>query len=211
MAAPTQTARPRPPIKVRPAHLSDVGTLVRMYRGQSTESRELYHPFPFGRGSLTLIFLFMVLSRPFVRRLIQWAPRRALVLLVACVGDDPHPVGYGNVAVVRRPTGVKAIFGYLVRPEYRSLGIGTRLHEDMIEAAIALGIRRGGGMVISQNAANLRVLEKLGFTMMNTGLVDRSAPGATNIETDGDLVEIAARFRARRAGAGPSAPGAAPA
>jgi RimJ/RimL family protein N-acetyltransferase len=193
---------PRHVVRIRPARFSDVGSLVRMYRDQSAESRQMYHPFPFDRLRLTFIFLYMVTTRRLLGRLLKWAPRRALVLLVATVNDDPRPVGYGNVAFVRRPTGIKAIFGYLVLPAYRGHGVGTRLHEEMIEAAIALGIRRGGGMVIRQNAANLRVLDKLGFTMMNTGLVDRSAPGASNIETDGDLTEIAERFRQRRAGGG---------
>lgn len=187
--------RARPAVRVRPARLGDVGALVRMYRHQSAESRQLYHPFPYDRFRLYLIFLFMVATRPFLRTLLRISRRRTLVLLVATVGDDPTLVGYGNVAFVDRDFGVKAIFGYLVEERYRGLGVGTRLHEVMIEAAIALGVRRGGGMVVSENASNLRVLEKLGFSMRQTGLVDHGAPGSTNIETDGDLVAIAARWQ----------------
>ncbi len=196
---------PRPRVLVRPARLGDIGELVRMYRRQPEESKRLYHPFPYDRPRLTLIFLVMVLTRPFLRRLLRLAPRRTLVLLVACVGDDPRPVGYGNVAFVRRPFGLKAIFGYLVEGEYRGLGVGTRLHVEMIEAALALGIRRGGGMVVSENAANLRVLEKLGFSMQASTLVDRGAPGSLNIETDGDLEEIARRWRTPAGSPGPTA------
>ncbi|MCI4335634.1 MAG: GNAT family N-acetyltransferase [Thermoplasmata archaeon] len=205
--SPTITPRTRPPVRIRRARLSDIRQLVRMYRGQSPESRQLYHPFPFDRFRLNLIFLFMVASRPFLKLLLKISRRRTLVLLVATVGDDPRLVGYGNVAFVDRSFGVKAIFGYLVEAEYRGLGVGTRLHEVMIEAAIALGVRRGGGMVVSENASNLRVLEKLGFEMRQTGLVDTGAPSSTNIETDGDLVAIAARWQNRAAAnsvAGPS-------
>lgn len=188
-------ARTRPAVRVRPARLRDIGALIRMYRGQSAESRQLYHPFPYDRPRLTLIFLYMVVTRPFLRTLLRLTRRRTLVLLVATVGDDPTPVGYGNVAFVDRDFGVKAIFGYLVEERSRGLGVGTRLHEVMIEAAIALGVRRGGGMVVSENASNLRVLEKLGFKMRPSDLVDHGAPGSTNIETDGDLVAIAARWQ----------------
>lgn len=195
------SARLRPAVRVRSARLGDLGALVRMYRGQSPESRQLYHPFPYDRPRLYLIFLFMVVTRPFLRTLLKITRRRTLVLLVATVGEDPALVGYGNVAFVDRDFGVKAIFGYLVDERYRGLGVGTRLHEVMIEAAIALGVRRGGGMVVSQNAANLRVLEKLGFSMQPTGIVDHGAPESTNIETDGDLVAIAARWQTPSASA----------
>lgn len=192
-------ARSRPAVGVRPARLRDLGTLVRLYRGQSPESRELYHPFPYDRFRLYLIFLYMIATRPFLRALLRLTRRRTLVLLVATVGAEPRPIGYGNVAFVDRDFGVKAIFGYLVDERYRGLGVGTRLHEVMIEAAIALGVTRGGGMVVSQNASNLRVLEKLGFEMRRTAIIDHGAPDSTNIETDGDLVAIAARWQKRTA------------
>lgn len=190
--------RARPAVHVRRARLGDIGGLVRLYRGQPESSRRLYHPFPFDRPRLTFLFLFMVLSRPFLRVFLRLAPRWALVLLIATVGDDPRVVGYGNTAFVRRPLGLKAIFGYLVDESTRGLGVGTRLHEEMIEAALALGVRRGGGMVVAENAANLRVLEKLGFTIRASDLVDAGAPGARNFETDGDLEAIAQKWRTRR-------------
>jgi len=186
--------RARPRVVVRRASLGDLGTVSRIYRGQSDASRKLYHPFPFDRFRLGFILLYMVATRPFVRALLRIAPRRALVLLVATL-ETGTIIGYGNISFVPRDGRLKALFGYLVSEEYRGLGVGTHLHQEMIEAALALGVTRGGGMVIRENAANLRVLEKLGFTLRESTLIDRAAPEATNIETDGDLERIAARWR----------------
>ena len=202
--APGDRARPnRPPISVRPARLGDLATLVRLYRSQPEESRKLYHPFPFGRFRLTAIFGYMIVTRRFLRRMIRRPGVRAALLLVACVGGRRAPIGYGNVGfehhVGHEP---RAIFGYLVDPQYRGQGVGTRLHEVMIDEAIALGVTRGGGMVVTSNTANLRVLQKLGFEPKASDVVDRTVPGESNLVTDADLVELSMRIHATSARGG---------
>jgi RimJ/RimL family protein N-acetyltransferase len=192
-------------VRTRPGRFRDIGALSRIYRSQSEDSRRLYHPFPFDRPRLAIVFAYMVGSRMLLRTLLRRWPRRALVLLVACQGDDPAPIGYGNVAFLARPgKPLKAIFGYIVAEKFRGLGVGTRLHEDMIDAAIALGVTRGGGMVVSDNVSNLRVLEKLGFEIRESDVVDRIVPGVTNYETDGDLIEIARRWHLPASPSGPN-------
>jgi RimJ/RimL family protein N-acetyltransferase len=187
----------RPPIVVRPARLRDVGAIVNLYRSQDEASRELYHPFPFDWPRATAIFGFFAASRPFLPRLLRRIPRRAVVLLVACRTGERRPIAYGMVAFTPTPDGGRrAIFGYHVAPSARGLGIGTWLHIDMIEAAVALGVRRGGGMVVSSNRSNLRVLEKIGFTITESDVVDSEVPNAKNYVTDGDLAEIARQWRA---------------
>lgn len=184
----------RPEVIIRPGRLGDLVTLARIYRSQSEDSRALYHPFPFDRLRLTAIFGYMVVTRRLLPSLLRRRPRRALVLLVACLGQDPTPIGYGNVAfLAREGRPLRAIFGYIVAEAYRGLGVGTRLHEDMIDAAVSLGVTRGGGMLVSTNVSNLKVLQKLGFDIRESAIVDRVVPGVTNYETDGDLVEISRR------------------
>lgn len=195
---PTSTSpSPAPALHVRPARLGDVGTLVRMYRAQDAASRHLYHPFPFDRLRLTLIFTFFAGSRRMLPFLLRRFPRRAVALLVACRAGERRPIAYGTTAFQVTPDGGRrAIFGYLVDPSARGLGVGTQLHVDMIDAAVALGVPRGGGMVVSTNRSNLRVLEKLGFTITESDVVDSEVPGAKNYVTDGDLAEISRRWRA---------------
>ena len=195
-------------VRLRPARLGDIGALVRMYRGQGADTARLYHPFPFDRLRLGVIFLYMVATRPLVGWLLRHVPRRAVLLLVAEIGPDRTIAGFGNTGFRRTPTEPRAIFGYMVDARFRGLGIGTRLHEEMIEEALRLGVRRGGGMVVVDNAANLRILKRMGFSMRASEVVDRAAPGVRNIETDGDLEEIAAGWRHRRPAASRADPGA---
>ncbi len=184
-------------IFVRAATLGDVPTLVRMYRGQDEATRLLYHPFPFDRLRVTLIFAFFAGSRRLLPFLLRRFPRRAVALMVACRVGESRPIAYGTTAFHATPDGGRrAIFGYLVDPSARGLGVGTELHVEMIDAAIALGVHRGGGMVVATNRSNLRVLDKLGFTITESDVVDAGVPEAKNYVTDGDLPDIARRWRA---------------
>jgi RimJ/RimL family protein N-acetyltransferase len=197
---PSVAPKARPEVRVRKPRYSDIRTLVRIYRGQDEESRRLYHTFPNDRLRLTILFTYMVVVRNRMGLLLRFWPRAAVSLLVVTVGGSERPVAYGNTAFRRNPEGVmRAIFGYLVEAPYRGLGIGTTLHEEMIDEAVSLGVRRGGGMVVSTNVANLKVLAKLGFTLRDSDVVDRNAPEARNIETDGDLEEISRQRHALRA------------
>ena len=194
--SPLVPPKARPEVRVRLARFTDIPTLMRLYRSQSGSSRHLYHPFPFDRPRLFLIFAFMVGSHPFLRRIIGSHRVPAAALLVAVVGDRQRPIGYGNVAFERKAD-PKAIFGYLVDERFRGLGVGTRLHEGMIDHALTLGVRRGGGTVVVANVANVRVLSKLGFVLTRSSVVDSAVPGEENYVSDGDLEEISRRFHAR--------------
>jgi RimJ/RimL family protein N-acetyltransferase len=188
---------PRPVLTIRPARLGDVGRLVEMYRAQDAASRQLYHPFPFDRLRCTLMFTFFAGSRRMLPFLVRHAPRRAVALLVACRAGEDRPIAYGTTAFQGKPEqGLRAIFGYLVDPSARGLGVGTELHVGMIEESVALGVHRGGGMVVATNRSNLRVLEKLGFTISESDIVDSAVPGEKNFVTDGNLDDIVRQWRA---------------
>jgi ABC-type amino acid transport substrate-binding protein/RimJ/RimL family protein N-acetyltransferase len=186
----------RPPLAVaiRPARLSDVGRLIELYLGQSEESRGLYHPFPFNRPRLRAIFTAMVLMRPFVRFLAHRTRIHVALLLVACLPGTERPIGYGNSAFIH-PDGPEphAFFGYLVDPAYQSRGVGAQLHDALVDAAIAIGVTHGGGIIMTQNAANVALVSKLGLTPTESDIVDRSAPGAVNYRVDIDLLDLQAK------------------
>jgi ABC-type amino acid transport substrate-binding protein/RimJ/RimL family protein N-acetyltransferase len=192
--------RPSVYVEIRPARLSDIPVLIDLYMSQPEESRRLYHPFPFDRLRLRAIFTYMVGTRPVLPYLIHRPGVHAAVLLVACLPDSSTPVGYGNTAFIH-PEGPepRAFFGYLVSAEYRSRGIGAQLHDALVDAALALGVQRGGGIIMTDNAANVRLVEKLGLRPTESDVVDTSAPGAANYRVDTDLVALMHRRRAELA------------
>ncbi|HEY6238509.1 MAG TPA: GNAT family N-acetyltransferase [Thermoplasmata archaeon] len=176
---------------------------MRLYRGQSPDSRALFHPLPFDRPRLTAVLLYAIATRRFLRRLVATRRLRAAVVLTARIASEPDPIGFGIVGFDRHGPMPRAIFGYLVEERSRGLGVGTRLHEEMIDAALAVGIKRGGGTVLVRNVPNIRLLTKLGFELVPTQVSDHGATGEANLASDGDLESISRRFHDARAGKAP--------
>ena len=182
------------PIEVRFARRGDVGALARLYRQRSDRSKALYHPFPFDPVRIRLILAWLTLDRPLIPFLMRWWSRRFGVVVVAAPRDGGRPVGYGTVRPRRSASGEwMAQFGYLVDDAYQGQGIGARLMEAMARASIALGIRRGVGTILASNAANLRLTQRYGWTVMGAGTHDRNSPGELNYEVTVDLEEILRR------------------
>jgi RimJ/RimL family protein N-acetyltransferase len=169
---------------------------MRMYRGQPAASRALFHPLPFDRPPLLTFLVYVVVARRWLGWLLRHPPLRASVVLTARVDHDPALIGFGLVGFDRSGPEPRAIFGYLVDEKARGLGIGTRLHEVMIDEAVRLRVKRGGGTVLVSNAANIHLLRKLGFVLTPTEITDSGAIGEANLASDGDLVAIAARIHA---------------
>lgn len=207
-SAPKGPARPLIPVTIRPVRLRDVPTLVGLYRGQPESSRALYHPFPFDPVRLTMIFTYQAVTRPFLKLMMRSRHIRAAALLVATTPTERRPIGYGHVQILHPAPGeVRAFFGYLVAPAYRGQRVGVALHDEMVETALRLGIRRGGGIILSQNRQNVRLLEKLGVELKESQVVDqRASPQEANFSVDMDLAEMQARRRAELAAA-PAADG----
>lgn len=198
-------ARPRIPVTIRPGRLRDVPTLVGLYRGQDEASRRLYHPFPFDRFRLTAIFAYQALTQPFLKRMMRHPRIRAAGLLVAHTPGVRRPIAYGHVQILHPAPGeVRAFFGYLVAPAYRGQRIGVALHDEMVETALRLGIRRGGGILLTDNRQNVRLLAKLGVELKSSSVVDRNTPDTANFTVDMDLAEMQARRRAELAAAAAS-------
>jgi GNAT superfamily N-acetyltransferase len=200
-AGPRQgTARPDAPSRaIRPAHLRDIGGLVRMYRGQSMESRAFHHPYPADRLRLTTIFTWMVLSGHVSRLFLRTVPSLGFVLLVACPNDSDVPVGYGTIRFVgSRRTEIWARFGFLVQEDARGHGLGGQLAEALWERSLELGVRRGGGTIVKANTVSRAIVEHAGFELAPTSEPDKYTPGAETLGGLADLEEVLARHRASR-------------
>ncbi len=206
MSAPTP--RSKIAVQIRRSRLGDVPALVRFYRERSEESKSTYHPFPFGRFRLTLIYLWMVFFQRWMRWMIRRLPRRAATLLVAELPDGSALVGYGTVRLMSgRGEEPIARFGYVVRDDFRGKGVGGQLMEALVVAALELGIRKGGGTVLQTNAPSAHLIERWGWKLRK-GETDRGAPSEVNLVTVGDLEELLRAQRQKREPPTGPAPGA---
>lgn len=192
---------PRRTVAVRRARLTDLGSLVHLYRSQSEASRRFHHPYPFDRLRLSLLFLGILLAQPFARYTLRVLPNSTFLLYVACPPGTRIVAGYGSirfVATPERPTWAR--YGYLVSEDARAQGIGGQLALVLYRATLALGVRYGGGTIQSDNLASRKVVERLGFRLTPTQEVDRRARGEPNLVGIEDVAEVLSRLEARAAG-----------
>ncbi len=179
----------------RAARLRDVPALVRLYRGISAEARRFHHPYPRDRLRLVPLFLWMVGTRRWARRLLRRVPNLTFLVFVAVPETIAAPCAYATIRFVARPgQPVWGRFGYLVADGHRGRGIGTALAIEMYRSCLELGVRRGGGTVLGDNAASRTIVERFGFHMVPSAEPDRRAPGGVaTLEGIEDLDEVLRR------------------
>jgi RimJ/RimL family protein N-acetyltransferase len=194
-APPAPPRRPKLQVSIRRARLRDLPALVRLYRHRSEESKQTYHPFPFSRGRLTAIYLWMIIVQHWMRYFIVRFPRLAATLLVAERPDRPGPIGYGTIRLMSgKGEEPIARFGYMVSDECQGQGVGSQLTEAMVLTAKGFGIRKGGGTVLQTNVASARLIANWGWRLKE-GEADRGAPEQVNLVTVADLDDILRRRR----------------
>jgi RimJ/RimL family protein N-acetyltransferase len=193
---PATSPTSRPSVTVRWARLSDLGPILRLYRGQSAESRQFYHPYPFDRFRLGPILFALLVSSRIVRLMLRLAPNYAFVILIAEEPGEAAPIGFCTARFVRRHGDpIWAQFGYLVRHDRRGRGIGSYLAIAQWRTARALGVLRGGGTILEGNIASSRVVEPFGFHLEPTGQPDARAADRQNLGSIQDLNEVLERVR----------------
>ncbi len=210
-AAPPLTARRTLPVSLRLSSVRDIRPLVEMYMELSPEARRFYHPFPFDRSQLWIIYGYMVLASRLARATVRMFPHWSVILIVVVTPGQRRPVGYGTVRFVGdRGSNLRAKMGFTVAEGFRGMGVGTALLKRMIAASLSVGVTRAVGTILRANAASLSVAKKFGGTYQERpDTPDRFAPGEANVVAEGDLTrymhllderdqEAAARRAARR-------------
>lgn len=183
--------------------MRDIPEIMRIYRGQSDESKRFHHPYPFDRPRLAVLLLYIVVVQRIVRALIPRTPNLAFVLLVAFLPPSTQLVGYASIRFVRR--GAEPVwgrFGFLVSEPFRGRGVASALAVVLYESCLELGVPRGGGTIQAENIASQRVVERYGFHLVPAQEVDRFAPGRPNLEGVEDLRHVLEQVRAHRAAHG---------
>ncbi|HYK93524.1 MAG TPA: GNAT family N-acetyltransferase [Thermoplasmata archaeon] len=140
----------------------------------------MYHPFPFRRWLLVALFSGIVLERPISRQLVRILPQATIVLLVAHQSGTARPIGFCTVRFPRSPDRVrKALFGTLVAPEARGLGVGKSLLAEAKKVGRAHGARFLTAIFLARNRASTQWAQQGGMTVAPTS-PDRHAPGEAN-------------------------------
>jgi len=185
-------------VKVRYARYRDIGTLSRLYVALGPESRHGYHPFPFHRVAVSLIYFSLITAQ----RLLGWAMRRSTRLLaflfVAEATETGAIVGSGTLRGVLAPNEPPRVrFGFFVAEGYQGFGVGKSILFGLAEIALGLGYKQGQGAVFKSDTKAIRAISEVGFRFMDTDFRDPKVPGETNYRTIADLDEMVRRSRER--------------
>lgn len=190
--------RRRLAVTVRPARFRDVRPLGRLYLEQTPELRHGYHPFPFNRVAITLIYFGLVSAAA----LLGWAMRRSTRLLallyVAQVDGTTDLAGGGTLRGVLRPGNQRFVrFGFFVASQYQGMGVGKSLLWGLAAAGLERGYHQGLGAVYQSDAKAIPVISGAGFILSPTDYRDPAAPEETNYLATADLREMVRRSRER--------------
>jgi ribosomal-protein-alanine N-acetyltransferase len=115
---------------------------------------------------------------------------------VAALRATDRPVGLGNIRLQTSTSGVASI-GYSVLPAFWRQGIGTELAGLLVEFAFGtLDAIETRATTLDKNTASARVLEKLGFAVLEVK--------AREIDSRGDERRVTRWYLRRAACPGPS-------
>ncbi|HYK93403.1 MAG TPA: hypothetical protein VEY07_05105, partial [Thermoplasmata archaeon] len=174
--------------------LRDLRALVHLYRHRSEQSKAYYHPFPFDPIRLSSVFLWLIATRRWVRRLMRPLSGKCGVVLVAVPPGGTSLVGYGTVRPeVDADGSLVAKFGFLVEDGMQNRGVGSQIMEAQALVTRELGIRRAIGTIIASNTPSMKTAKGYGWSIWPTDRPDRHAPGKPNLAAAVDLDEILRR------------------
>jgi len=145
------------------------GTLLTI-RPIRPEDAELEQHFMASLSAETKRFRFMEelkeLSRDLLVRFTQLDYDRELALIAVLEADGERPeIELGVARYVRNPDGHSCEFALVVADAWQGKGIGTRLMQDLQQAAAARGFRELEGEVLTDNANMLQLMHDLGFSV----------------------------------------------
>jgi acetyltransferase len=139
-------------VTIRPIRPEDAEIERAFVRGLSPEARYL-------RFHQTM----RELSQALLVRFTQLDYHREMAL-IATTGVDGRETEIAVARFFSNPDARSAEFAVVIADEWQRRGVGTRLMNQLIEAAREKGFARLEGEVLAHNACMLRFIERLGFT-----------------------------------------------
>jgi ribosomal protein S18 acetylase RimI-like enzyme len=150
----------------RELRLSDIPRLYRMYTHLSGETKKYFHPFPEEIFSFTSLITWMPLTlssiKPLRKILLRLFPLS--VYISFCCLYSNEIIGFIFIKLRNRHCGS---LGIVVRDEFQSMGIASKLMNYMIILARREGIRKIHLTVLADNYRAIKFFEKFGFKKTN--------------------------------------------
>jgi RimJ/RimL family protein N-acetyltransferase len=172
-------------IIVRNTGFSDIEQLVGIYLNLSHQDRRWFHPFPFNRLALRIIFYAMVCLGKVIPLTKVLYSKLVSLVLVAEDSSSGKIVGFTYLRVKsREKNGLVANRGIISVSGTRSKGIGARMDSKLISVAKGIGIRKFRVTVLKDNAASISFHERMGYTYagFSTDFYNGSEEGVVQFE-----------------------------
>jgi len=183
--------RPRTPFSIGLARPSEVRRLTRFYLGLGERTRYHYHPFPFKRGRLTVIYSAITVGQTLGAWWMRRSPKSIVLLLVARRDSDGAIMGTGTLkGVVERGQPPKVRFGIATGDAYRGLGVGREMLAELAALGLRFGVRVGIGSTFASDSKTVRVVTQFGFKPVASDHRDPRAPAEANVFAEADLAEL---------------------
>lgn len=152
------------PIVLRKIKLADVMNLTNKYCNLRPETKRLFHPFPFNRNKVFLIFLVLWIDRyvlPIIKRI---APRLGGTLVVAFDTSQSVIVGFAFFNLTAKE-GSKFVAnaGPIIFEEFQGKKLGQRLYNFLIKCAKDAGVSKFKVTVMETNIPSTMFHKKLGY------------------------------------------------
>lgn len=167
-------------ITVRDATFGDIEKLTDLYVNLSEASRRFFHPFPFIKYRLRIIFLIMIVSQKSMRFLKNILPNFGFHVLVAYNTSKDQLIGFTYLSIIRKDKGeLIANRGIVSLDGERAKGLGTLMDMKLIEIARRTGISRFEVSALKDNSASLALHRRVGYVIT----------GSTNDHWNGETEE----------------------
>lgn len=159
-------------ISLQRANLGDIEELSELYLGLSSVSRRFFHPFPFSRTKLRVIFLMMIISGSLINLIKKTFPKLGFFVLVAREDNSRRINGFTYLCLIDRQEGGKLVAnrGIVTRETIRARGLGTVLDSQLIKIARNIGISRFRVTVLEDNPGSLGLHRKMGYKITGSTL-----------------------------------------
>jgi RimJ/RimL family protein N-acetyltransferase len=152
-------------IVVRRAALGDIKQLCDIYLGQPQQVRRWFHPFPFNRIKLKIIFLLMLISEKTIFITKKTIPKLGFILLAAEDTDNSQIVGFFYVRLIRKEAGgLVANVGFTTKVGAKNLGF--KMYASGIKYSKAIGITKFRIRILADNSVTITLTKRLRFRLI---------------------------------------------